>query len=305
MSKGIFLGLNTIDIQFLIEQYPEANTKTKAVDKDIHLGGPATNAAITYAFLGGEPLLLTDIGKNLFSVYIGNELAHYDVQFEDLSPEYNGLPTFASVLTSLDNGDRTIFSYHPDGKRYNTNMLNSIQLEDYQSVLLDGFHADISIALAKKARGYEIPVILDGGSWKAHTEALLPYVDMIICSDDFYPPGIKNKMEIFSFLESKFSIKKTAVSRGHQSILFSEDHKNIQEIPVKPVSAKDTLGAGDIFHGAFCYFFNEGMNFEDALLKASEVATFSCNYLGTKKWMEHYSHEHYSNTSSISKSKSS
>jgi sugar/nucleoside kinase (ribokinase family) len=53
------------------------------------------------------------------------------------------------------------------------------------------------------------------------------------------------------------------------------------------VAAVDTMGAGDIFHGAFCYFFSIGYGFEESLERAAEIASESCRYRGTREWAEH------------------
>ncbi len=60
--SGLFVGLNTIDIQFLVNEYPESNTKTIVSRNGVYLGGPATNAAITFSKLGGESTLLKHLG---------------------------------------------------------------------------------------------------------------------------------------------------------------------------------------------------------------------------------------------------
>ena len=57
-------------------------------------------------------------------------------------------------------------------------------------------------------------------------------------------------------------------------------------IEVSPIKAVDTLGAGDIFYGAFCHFILNH-NFIDSLSKASEVAAVACQSFGTRKWTEH------------------
>jgi sugar/nucleoside kinase (ribokinase family) len=46
----------------------------------------------------------------------------------------------------------------------------------------------------------------------------------------------------------------------------------------------DTLGAGDVLHGAFCHYFALEPDFEGALRQASEIATRSCQTLGTRAW---------------------
>ncbi|PMB30496.1 ribokinase, partial [Fischerella thermalis CCMEE 5319] len=52
-------------------------------------------------------------------------------------------------------------------------------------------------------------------------------------------------------------------------------------------TAVDTLGAGDIFHGAFCHYVLRE-NFLDALASAAKIAAFSCQFFGTRRWMESF-----------------
>jgi sugar/nucleoside kinase (ribokinase family) len=47
----------------------------------------------------------------------------------------------------------------------------------------------------------------------------------------------------------------------------------------------DTLGAGDILHGAFCYYSSLGQVFQEALTNAVRVASESCRFRGTREWM--------------------
>ncbi|MDJ0536213.1 MAG: PfkB family carbohydrate kinase [Xenococcaceae cyanobacterium MO_207.B15] len=49
------------------------------------------------------------------------------------------------------------------------------------------------------------------------------------------------------------------------------------------MKAVDTLGAGDIFHGAFCnYILQE--DFPTALFLAAQMASKSCQFFGTRSW---------------------
>lgn len=56
------------------------------------------------------------------------------------------------------------------------------------------------------------------------------------------------------------------------------------EIAIEPVEAVDTLGAGDVLHGAFCFHFAQGVEFEKALREAAVVATRSCMGMGIEDW---------------------
>jgi sugar/nucleoside kinase (ribokinase family) len=58
-------------------------------------------------------------------------------------------------------------------------------------------------------------------------------------------------------------------------------------VPVPQVEVVDTTGAGDILHGAYCYYASQGRAFVDALTEAARIASESCRYAGTREWMQH------------------
>src|SRR5210317_122519 len=111
--NGLFWGLLTIDLHFFADYYPEENTKTKVKRFDTYIGGPATNAAITFQHLGGKSKLVSAIGQNSFRSMIYDRLNRYHLDCLDLKKDENTDPVFASILTNESTGNRTIFSYHP------------------------------------------------------------------------------------------------------------------------------------------------------------------------------------------------
>jgi sugar/nucleoside kinase (ribokinase family) len=74
------------------------------------------------------------------------------------------------------------------------------------------------------------------------------------------------------------------MSQGAREILYS-DRGIVGEVAVPPIQAIDTLGAGDILHGAFCHFILQ-YSFIESLKQASQVASMSCQFFGTRQWME-------------------
>jgi len=73
------------------------------------------------------------------------------------------------------------------------------------------------------------------------------------------------------------------MTRGEKSIRLQNG-----EIPAESVTCVDSLAAGDIFHGAFCYgYLEKELGFEQALEYASKIATESVKYKGPREWMRH------------------
>ena len=279
--KGLFWGLLTIDLHYFTDHFPIENTKTKVKKFDTYIGGPATNAAITFQHMGGNTRLATAIGKNPFHSMIMDDIAQYNMDVLDLKTNENVDPVFASIITNESSGERTIFSYHPP--KANMNNVQDIT-EDIDIALFDGFYIETAIEKAKECRDRGIITVLDGGSWKNKTDELLKYIDIAICSEDFVPPGVTRQVDVTAYLLNK-GVKKAAITRGHKSVIVNEGEVNLL-VEVPKTKVVDTLGAGDIFHGAFSFFYAQNQNFISSLEKAAEVASYSCRFHGPRAWME-------------------
>ena len=48
------------------------------------------------------------------------------------------------------------------------------------------------------------------------------------------------------------------------------------------VNCVDTTGAGDVFHGAFCYSVLAGLSMEDALEFSNAMGALNCTHLGAR-----------------------
>src|SRR5580698_6452534 len=60
--KGLFVGLATVDLTYPVDEIPWRNQKISVPGQHLSAGGPATNAAITFGFLGGAATLVTAVG---------------------------------------------------------------------------------------------------------------------------------------------------------------------------------------------------------------------------------------------------
>lgn len=276
--NALFIGLTTFDIQYFVENFPAANTKIKTNSPLMAAGGPAANAAIMSAALGGNVDFLTCIGKHHFSSFVLEDLQKFNVKVIDPYKDISIDPIVATILTNICNSERTILTHHPEklSKHPSYKVLN---IKDYDIVFTDGFYPELSLPLLRKAREEGVPVVLDGGSWKAHLPQILENVDIAICSANFHPPACNTNNTIIKFLK-EYGIKHVAISQGQHELVADFGY-----LPVPQVKAVDSLGAGDILHGAFCWYFAQSHSFEDALSKAIVLASHSVKFKGVHNWI--------------------
>jgi sugar/nucleoside kinase (ribokinase family) len=279
---ALFAGLCTVDLCYRVAEMPERNRKYGAESQSASAGGPATNAAITFAHLGGRAALATVLGGHPLTAVAREEFASFAVDLLDAAPAgFSGPPPVSSIYL-LPGGDRTVVSA-------NALILPAAQLPaawpaDFEIALLDGHHPGLCLAAAREARRRGARVVLDGGSWKPNLPELLEYVDDAVCSSNFHPPGCAGPDEAAADLFAR-GVKRVAVTRGGESVLAYENGGRV-EVEVPAVEAVDTLGAGDVFHGAYCYFAaRRRAGFIAALRQAAAVAARRCRYPGPRTWM--------------------
>jgi len=156
-------------------------------------------------------------------------------------------------------------------------------------LMADGFYAAETLGLLRGFHARGGAICLDGGSWKPETEALISLVSIAICSERFRPPGINTVEDTLDYVAAR-GVSYAAITRGESPIVGCDQGRRFS-IPIEPVAAVDTLAAGDILHGAFCWYFLRGENFEGSLRAAARVSTLSVRYLGCREWMAHFDGE--------------
>ena len=283
-QTGLFIGISTLDCIYLTEKMPEKNQKIVALDQTISAGGPATNAAVTFSYLGNNSNLLTTIGNHPISTLIKSDLANYALKIIDLTPARRETPVVSSILVTKSTGDRSVISINTAKFQASVEQLPKNILAGIDIILIDGHQMTISREIARQAKAKNIPVAIDGGSWKKDFDTVLPYVDYAVCSADFYPPNCTNTEEVLNYLK-KLNIPNIAITNGEKKIEYiSKGERGAIEIASVP-NVLDTLAAGDIFHGAFCHYILQH-HFKQALTEAAKIASKSCQFFGTRKWME-------------------
>jgi sugar/nucleoside kinase (ribokinase family) len=281
--RGLFIGLVTLDLIYLADSAPKNNQKMVAADYTLAAGGPATNAAVTFAHLGNQARVLGVVGSHPMTQLIRSDVENYRVAIADLEPNKQTPPPVSSIIVTQGTGERAVISINAAKIQASSASIPANILHDIDIILIDGHQMAVSQAIAQTAKAENIPVVIDGGSWKPGFEEILPFVDYAVCSANFSPPNCDTEEQVFNYLSS-FGIPHIAITHGEQPIAYLNSNQ-IGTITVPQIPVVDTLGAGDIFHGAFCHYILRE-NFTNALAQAANIAAKSCQFFGTRRWME-------------------
>ncbi|MGD1861862.1 MAG: PfkB family carbohydrate kinase [Leptolyngbyaceae cyanobacterium] len=283
MKTGVFAGLITLDCIYQTQQALQPNEKQVAEAVLLAAGGPATNAAITFSALGGHARLMGVLGQHPLAAVVRDDLAQQGVELVDLLPDTQVPPPFSSIVVNVATGDRAVISRNAaDRPVPQTLPLKGLPSAD--CLLIDGHQMAISEILAQQAQRKNIPVIIDGGSWKPGFDRVLPLATAVIASANFSPPGFGTEHQAIAYLRS-LQIPQVAVTCGDRPIIYSTAAQS-GALTVPQIQPVDTLGAGDIFHGAFCAAYEPSSEFHQVLTQAAQVASLACQSFGTRQWIE-------------------
>ncbi|WP_029112305.1 PfkB family carbohydrate kinase [Mycobacterium sp. URHB0044] len=280
---GVFVGLATLDVIHRIAKPPGVNEKITSTAQFVAAGGPAANAAVTFAALGGDATLVTALGDDPVADLIRADLAKYDVRVVDAATGTTRAVPVSAVSVIESTGDRSVVSLDA----VTSDASPPADLEDVVAaadvVLVDGHHPLIACAAVRFAAARDLTVVVDAGRWKPVMSDIVPRVTDMVCSNDFRVPGADDAKSTAAALVGS-GVRTVATTHGGDPVEWWSGGES-GSVPVEPVEVVDTLGAGDAFHGAYAYFSTQIDGVAERIAWSARVAALRCSVVGPRAWL--------------------
>ncbi len=283
-SRGLFVGLTTLDLVQRVARRPGANEKVLAQHSDLAAGGPAAVAAVTFSALGGRSVLLSALGSGPLGRWAAAELARCGVCLVDAWA--GGTDLSISAITVLDGtGERSVVSRNAEDLTVTVPAELPTLVQDADVVLIDGHHPDLAVAAARAARAAGVPVVLDCGSAKPVYAELVRLADTVVCSAGFVIGGSGGFDLVAEALLAE-GARLVAMTAGAAPVRWrTREATGTVEVP--QVTVRDTLGAGDALHGAVAFARAQGMTDPARSLSFGvAVASLRVQHRGPRAWLD-------------------
>jgi sugar/nucleoside kinase (ribokinase family) len=276
------IGMPVRDLTFRIQELPERGFKVNASHFDEICGGNALNAAIGIVRLGGRASICGPMGdaRETSSRYIFDKLAHEGIDTKDIV-HMPGLVTPISNIMIDPSGERTIVTFR-DPELWKVQLPDTDKLlEDCAAILTENRCAEFCTDLCAEARRRGIPVVVDVDRTMSLREGLLTASSHLVFSSEALQStaGTADDGEALKKI-AKLTPSFLAGTQGPQGTLWLDENQVLQRTPAFPVHTVDTLGAGDVFHGAFALAITEKQDLREALRFASAAAALKCTRFG-------------------------
>lgn len=277
------VGLNATDTLLVVPHFPAYGGKVPFHREVLSPGGQVASAVVTCAKLGLRAKYIGTVGDDERGRVQMDSLTGSGVNLDDVQLRRGCANQSAYIVIDQSTGERTVFWSRPDCLAIAPEQITESMIACARLLHIDGHDTPAVEHSARIARRHGIPVTVDVDTIYPGFERVLPYVDYLLASSEF--PGRWTKEEdplrALAQIQNEYGMKVAAMTLGAHGALARHDGQYTHS-PAFVVNCMDTTGAGDVFHGAFCYAVLQGMPMGEALDFSNAMAALNCTALGAR-----------------------
>ena len=277
------VGLNATDTMILIPHFPAYGGKVPFLKEVMSPGGQVASALVCCARLGLRTKYIGTIGDDYRGQVQLESLRGTGINLDHVQMRPGCGNQSAYILIDQSTGERTVFWSRPDCLRISPGDITDEQINCASLLHIDGHDTAAVAHAARIARRHGIPVTVDVDTIYKGFEDVLPNVDYLITSSEFPErwTGEADPVKALTLLQDTYGMRVAAMTLGAHGAL-ARTGGRFYYSPAFVVNCLDTTGAGDVFHGAFCYAVVKGFSMEDTLEFSNAMAALNCTALGAR-----------------------
>jgi len=308
------VGLNATDTLLIVSHFPAYAGKVPFEAEILSPGGQVASALATVAKLGLRVKYIGTVGDDERGRIQLASLRESGMNLDHIEVRPNCPNQMAYIIIDESTGERTVFWRRPECLRLDPEKITPENIGCARMLHIDGHDTPAVEKAARVARELRIPVSVDVDTIYPGFDRVLPLVDYLVASSEF-PARWTKESDPFRALEliqteygmpvaamtlgahgALARIKDDALARIKDDALARVNEDALAQIASDPRSAParfvyspgfvvdcvDTTGAGDVFHGAFCYAVLEGMPIPEILEFSNAMAALNCTRIGAR-----------------------
>lgn len=276
--RVVCVGIVVADQIFDYPSMPRTAGKHIATGFRLVGGGMAANGAAAIARLGGEARLISRTGDDPNGRFLLEAFGSLGVDVSGVE-RVAGVPSSLSAVAVDAEGERMLFNFQDRRLLLDAPPPPDERFGSFDSVLVDTRWPAAGVRALELARARGVPGLADidhelDGDWLPRTLAVASHVAF---SREGLGRGLGvDGLEAGLAQARRLAQGPLAVTLGGEGVLWL-DGATERRLPAFRVRAVDTLGAGDVFHGALALALAERQPWPEALRFASAAAAIKCS----------------------------
>ena len=274
------VGLAVQDLVFGLDASIDVGRKNFASSLRVVGGGPAANAAVAITALGGSSRLVARLGSDAVGDAILTALGGHGVDVSRVRRISDAHSPVSAVIVD-DHGERTIVNHADARLMRGSDTITEQDISGSKALLVDLRWPEGAVSAIHHANALAISSVVD-------FDLTTPgnYDDIIRSATHliFSQPALIQRTGVTNVADALLSVANATdafvgVTVGREGFLWLDDGI-MRTFSGFEVDAVDTLGAGDVFHGAVALGLAEGQSLDDVIRRSSAAAALKCTIEG-------------------------
>jgi len=277
------IGLNATDTLILVPEYPAYATKIAFGRELLSAGGQVATATVACATLGLRTKYIGTIGDDFRGQMQLQSLEGTGVDTSGVLVRRDCPNQTAYIVIDERTGERTVLWHRSDRLALKPSEIRAGDIAASKLLHIDGYDVEAAAYAARIAHEHDVRVSLDVDTLYPGFESVLKHVDYLIANSS-WPAKWTGEADPFialTHIQRQYQIPIAAMTLGDRGSLALENGRWAYS-PAFEMQCADTTGAGDVFHGAFCYAMLSDMPVQSALEFSNAAAAINCTALGAR-----------------------
>jgi sulfofructose kinase len=277
------VGLNATDTLMIVPHFPAYAGKVPFEEEHLSPGGQVASALVACSRLGLRTKYIGAVGDDMRGQIQLESLQGTGINLDHVLVRKGCPNQTAYIIIDRSTGERTVLWRRDDCLQVHPEEITEEMINDSRMLHIDGHDTPAVARAAEIARRHGIEVTVDVDTIYQGFDKVLPNVDYLVASSEFPTAwtGEKDPFKALELIQKQYGMKVAAMTLGAHGALALQDG-SFHYAPAFVVNCVDTTGAGDVFHGAFCYAVLQGMPMQNALDFSNAMAALNCTALGAR-----------------------
>jgi ribokinase len=289
-AKICVVGASNMDLISYVPQLPKIGETLLGSKFSMGFGGKGANQAVMAAKLGGDVAMITKLGEDTFGKDTLENFKHFGIDTGGITFTNEAFSGVAPIAVDPAGNNSIIVVSGAN------NLLSEADIEAVRDVIKQSkilvcqleISPEVTLAALRIAKEESVTTIFN----PAPAQPDLP-IEMYQLSDIFCPNESETEIltgKLVKTDEQAEAAARELIARGAKTVILTLGEKGsmlvtadgCNLIPAIPVDPVDTTGAGDAFIVSLAFFVSEGLDLEQAVTRANQVAAVSVQDLGTQ-----------------------
>ncbi|MDD3587793.1 MAG: PfkB family carbohydrate kinase [Thermoguttaceae bacterium] len=276
------IGAHVYDTLIKVPDFPVEDTKCLVETVASSGGGPCATGLVAAAHLDAPTSWLGTLADDTGGKFLLADFVKHGVDTQHIVVQH-GCRSFSSfVILNGRKASRTCLLDRGTLPPLQLNDDMRQEIVDADLIMIDGNEMSAALEGIQIARQNGTKVLYDAGGLYPNVEKLMPFVDILIPSEEFAIAFTRaaDAAEAARRLFEEYHPEIVAVTQGARGGVFFDGQAG--SWPAFQIDVTDSNGAGDVFHGAFAAATVAGQAHQDRCIFAAAVSAMKCTSLGAR-----------------------